>query len=178
MTVVFYDAFAFREYSSSNGPNARLRARHNRFAPALIQRLDMKNTASTSNSTWDLPIPVEPVEPVESLISRSTILILCGILAGVLLSFQLSIGQRTVVAGSCLVGIIAFLTLGGGISNRILSQNRRLRETRAMLNRRIDLQLAFLDAQVRESLPIEDQSEQNAELVGTVASQTSGNINT
>jgi hypothetical protein len=134
----------------------------------------MKNASSDSQSTWELRIPADTTG---YLVSRSTILILCGLLAGVLLSFQLTTSQRTIVAGSCMIGIIAFLTLDGSISHRLLAQNRRLRETRDMLNRRIDLQVAFLDAQPRETAAVGNHGEGKSELIGSsmaTASDVSG----
>ncbi|MDB5391306.1 MAG: hypothetical protein JWM11_6952 [Planctomycetaceae bacterium] len=108
----------------------------------------MHTTDAASTQNWEFQIHPETAG---YLITRSTILILCGLLAGILLSFQLTISQRVIVASSCMVGIIAFLTVDGGINSRLLAHQRRIRETRDTLNRRIDLQLAFLDAQIREA---------------------------
>lgn len=127
----------------------------------------MNSTDLNSPQNWEFQLHPETAG---YLITRSTILILCGLLGGILLSFQLTISQRVIVASSCLVGIIAFLTVDGGINSRLLAHQRRLRETRDTLNRRIDLQLAFLDAQIRESSGVESPIQKREELMTANAS--------
>jgi hypothetical protein len=134
-----------------------------------IQGSDMSNMDSNPAVNWDFPLHPETAG---YLITRSTILILCGLLGGILLSFQLSIPQRILVASSCMVGIVAFLTVDGGLNSRLLAHQRRLRETRDTLNRRIDLQLAFLDAQIRESSATDSRSPSAGELVAVTASSS------
>lgn len=84
------------------------------------------------------------------LISRTTILIICGVLAGIMLSFQINFAQKVNVAASCLIGIFAFAAIDGGLRRNFDPEIKKLQDTRDMLNRRIEVQKAFLDSQVRE----------------------------
>jgi len=84
------------------------------------------------------------------LISRTTILIICGVLAGIMLSVQITFAQKVNVAASCLIGIFAFAAIDGGLRRNFDPEIKKLQDTRDMLNRRIEVQKAFLDSQVRE----------------------------
>lgn len=82
-------------------------------------------------------------EKADNVISRSTILILCGMLTGIGITWQLSRTQQAYVAASCVVGIAAFVTVDGGIKGRLFTQKRKVRQT---LDRRIETQKAFLES--------------------------------
>lgn len=85
-----------------------------------------------------------PRETVGYLVSRTTILILCSVLAGFSLSGNLDAFQRLNVSASCLAGIIAFLTVDSGAKSKANSKKSRLREAEEKLHRRIDLQVALI----------------------------------
>jgi len=91
-----------------------------------------------------------PIVP-RQLISRTTILIICGVLAGIMVSVQIPFAQRINVAASCLIGIVAFVAIDERItSSQTHDQSRKLEETRDTLNRRIEVQLASLESTIRK----------------------------
>ena len=95
-------------------------------------------------------------ETVDYLVSRSIILVLCGVLAGFLLTGNLDTFQQINVAASCVTGVIAFLTVDGGLKSRNFQRARRLRTTEELLHRRIDMHVAILKRRPRRSEMLQD----------------------
>jgi len=86
-----------------------------------------------------------------ALISRATILIVCGVLAIMLATMQVPPHQRMNVVAACLVGMIAFASLENDSNHHSRTHEIRKREvSQALLNRRIQLHLASMDCSIRD----------------------------